>query len=151
VLPLNKNNEIKIEEKKVNQETQKPFKTKQLNLVEFFHKAQHDQIESVVVGLSLIENKILMNLASWYDKTQSEATVRPYKRYESDYAFAEEVGHSLQEVKVALARLDDRGYVYTLSPKQDKYSMWKIGFTGDFLEKVKESVENQNCKKLRIG
>jgi hypothetical protein len=138
VLTLNNNNKIKINEKKAKQDTQKLQKTKQLNLVDFLQSTQTSQIDSVgVVLLSPIENKIMMLLASWYDKTESEAMARPYKRYESDYSFSEEVGYSLSEVKAALAKLDDRGYVYTLSPKQDKYSMWKIGFTEQFLEKVR--------------
>ncbi len=134
VLPLNNNYEIKISEKTAKQQ---PHKTKQLNLVDYLQNMQSSRIESVGVVLSSIENKILMLLAAWYDKTEAEATARPYKRYESDYAFAEEVGYGLSEVKVALAKLDDRGYVYTLSPKQDKYGMWKIGFTEDFIDNVR--------------
>ncbi len=134
VLPLNNNHEIKINEKKAKQ---RPHKTKQLNLVDYLQKVQSSQIESVGVVLSPIENKILMLLAAWYDKTEAEATARPYKRYESDHAFAEEVGNSLPEVKAALAKLDDVGYIYTLPPNKDKYGMWKIAFTEDYLDKVR--------------
>jgi transcription initiation factor IIE alpha subunit len=134
VSPLNNNPEIKINEKKT---TQRPHKTKQLNLVDYLQKTQSSQIEGVGVVLSPIENKILMILAAWYDRTEAEATARPYKRYESDYAFAEEIGNSLQEIKPVIAKLDEMGYIYTYPPNKDKYGMWKIGFTEEYLDKVR--------------
>jgi hypothetical protein len=40
-------------------------------------------------------------------------------------------------VQVALCSLDDKDWVYTVPPNKDKYGKWKIGFTGEFLEKVR--------------
>ncbi len=139
VSTLNNNPEIKIEEKKAKHETQKPLKTKQLNLVDLLHKAQQNQIERGVVELlaSEVENEIIMNLASWCDKTQTEATQRAYKHFESVYKFADEIGYSLADVQAALCILDDKGWVYTVPPNKDKYGKWKIGFTEEFLEKVR--------------
>ncbi len=139
VLTLNNNPEIKIEKKKTNTETQKSPKTKQSNIVELLQKAQQDQIERGVVELlaSEVETEIIMNLASWCDKTQTEATQRAYRHYENVYKFADEIGYSLADVQAALCSLDDKGWVYTVPPNKDKYGKWKIGFTEDFLEKVR--------------
>ncbi len=134
VLPINNIPEIKEKPEK------KPHKSKQLNLVELLKKVKQEQIEREVVELlaSEVENEIVQTLAQWYDKTASEATGRPYKHYDSMTDFADTLGYGVADVLDALCSLDDRGWVYTVDSKRDKYGRWKIGFTEEFLEKVKQ-------------
>ncbi len=140
VLPINNTPEIKIEDKKPECRPQKPRKSKQVSLVELFKKVTQEQIERGVVELlaSEVENEIVLTLANWYDKTSSEATGRYYKHYGGPLEFADSLGYSMMDVTEALCNLDDKGWIYTVDPKKDKYGRWKIGFTEEFLEKVKQ-------------
>lgn len=140
VLPINKIPEIKIEDKKPECRPQKPRKSKQVSLVELFKKVTQEQVERGVVELlaSEVENEIVLTLANWYDKTTSEATGRYYKHYSGPMEFADALGYSMMDVTAALCNLDDKGWIYTVPPNKDKYGRWKIGFTEEFLEKVKQ-------------
>lgn len=134
VLPINNIPEIKEKQK------QKPLKTKQTNLLLVLQKITQENAERELVELfaSHVENEIVQVLAGWYDQTQSQATARPYKHFSTPMEFAETLGYSMMDVTAALSNLDDKGWVYTVPPKQDKYGRWKIGFTEEFLEKVKQ-------------
>lgn len=134
VLPINKTPEIDKKQER------KPQKYKQVNLVEIFKKVTQERtdrgVEDVIV--SEIENEIVLTLANWYDQTQNNATGRAYKHFEGAEEFADKLGYSMADIRHALCNLDDRGEVYTVDPGRDKYGRWKIGFTEEFLEKVKQ-------------
>ncbi len=133
VLPNNNIPEIKEKPKR------KPRKLEQLNLVTLLDRINQEQIERGVVEVlaSEVENKIVVYLAGWYDKTETEAQARAYKHYVKMDDMADELGCDLFDFKRAIADLDNRGWIYTLPPSKDKYGMWKIGFTEEFLERVK--------------
>lgn len=133
VLPINNIPEIKEEPKR------KPRKTEQTNLVTLLQQIRQEQIEQGVVEVlvSEVETKVVTVLATWYDKTSLEATGRAYKHFEDEYEFAKTISCNVSELKDALCSLDDKGWVYTVSPDRDKYRRWKIGFTEEFLERVK--------------
>ncbi len=141
VLPINNIPEIKIiEDEKPERKPQKPKQSKQVSLVDLFQKVTQEQIERGVVELlaSNVENEIVLTLANWYDRTQSEATGRHYKHYRDPMEFADTLGYGMADITEALCNLDDKGWVYTVPPEKDKYHRWKIGFTEEFLEKVKQ-------------
>lgn len=130
VLPINKTSEINKKPER------KPQKYKQVNLVDLFRKVTQER--GVVELVSEIENEIILSLANWYDQTQREATGRAYKHYDGAEDFADKIGYSMADIRHALCNLDDKGWVYTVDPGRDKYGRWKIGFTEEFLEKVKQ-------------